>query len=208
MLLADEYWLLAHDDRTGKPRLTSGMRGLGLAAALIGELIPEGNVLLQGGHVHARARTLPSDRLSHEVLSQMLAEPQRHPIRTWLLFLSRTAPDAVAGRLVRQGVVRTRTSRRLLKQFVTYEPQDANQAAWPLARLATTLRRQSPMDDADAVLAALATATGLDQLILQGSDSAAKEYLTYVVSTLVAPYHELVKHTEAVVGDAVLSRRG
>ncbi len=207
MLLADEYWLLAYDDRTGKPRVSGGMRGLGLAAALIGELIPDGNVVVQNGYLHARARELPPDRLSHDVLAQMLAEPQRHPIRAWLLFLGRTAHDAVAERLVGQEILRPRTSRKLLKQLVTYEPLDANRVAWPMARLATALRRQSPVDEPDAVLTGLAAATGLDQLMLRGAEPAAKEYLAYVVSTLSTPYHTLVKHTEAVVGDTVLSRR-
>jgi hypothetical protein len=208
LLLADEFWLLAHDDSTGRPRLSGGVLGLGLASAQIGELAGHGNVLLHRGQVHVRAGGAPpSDELTRAVLDTMETEPPGHPIRTWLVYLSRTAPERVARRLVRQGVLRREHTRKMLKQVVTYRPVDANRAAWPLARLSTALRRQSLMAEPDAVLAGLAVATGLDRLLIRDAGTEARDYLAHLVSSVALPYHELISHTEAAVGDAVLSRR-
>lgn len=207
MPVADEFWLLAHDDVKGRPRLSTGVLGLGLAAALLGELVEHRAVGFQQGQVQLVAGADPADPLARTLLAEMFAEPP-HPIRVWLVYLSRTADQRVAERLVGEGLLRRDSSRRLLKQVTTYQPCDANRAAWPLARLSTTLGRQSPMAEADTFLAALTVATGLDQLILRDAGHpGAPDYLTHLVTNLAAPYHELFSHTQAAVGDAVLSRR-
>lgn len=207
MLLADEFWLLAHDDATGKPRLSSRVLGLGLAGALLGELVAGRNVVVQQGAVHVVSRTPPPDALAHTVLEQMVAEVRQHPARTWLTYLSRDAAELVAQRLVRAGMVRRDSSRRILKQVIRYLPVDPNRAAWPTARLSTTLRRQSPLSEPDAFLAGLTVATGLDQLILDGAGPGPRDYLTHVVASLPATHHQVIAHTEAAVGDAVLTQR-
>lgn len=207
MLLADEFWLLAHDDVTGKPRLSGRVLGLGLAGALIGELVDCRNVTVQQGIVHVISRTPPADALTHTVLDQMDAEVRQHPVRTWLAYLSRTAAEMVGQRLVRAGMLRRDSSRRLLKQVAVYRPLDSNRAAWPTARLSTTLRRQSPLSEPDAFLAGLSVATGLDQVILDGAGPGPRDYLAHVVASLPAAHHQVVAHTEAAVGDAVLTQR-
>lgn len=207
MLFADEFWLLAHDDSTGRPRLSGRVLGLGLAGALLGELLESQNVAVGQGLVYITSRTPPPDALAHTVLDQIDSEVQHHPVRTWLAFFGRTADDVVAQRLMRAGLLRKESSRKLLKQVTVYRPVDANRAAWPMARLSTTLRRQSPVPDGDAFLAGLALATGLDRAILDGAGPGPHDYLTHVVSSLPAQQRQLVAHTEAAVGDAVLSQR-
>jgi len=207
VLLGDEFWLLAHNEHTGKPRLSGRVSGLGLAAALIGELVYWQNVTVQGGFVHVIKLNPPPDALGHTMLDQMVAEHSPYSTRTWLAFFGRTADEMVAQRLWRTGTLRQETSRKLLKQVVSYVPVDTNKAAWPMARIATTLRRESPMEHTDAFLAGLATATGLDQLMLGGAGAGPRQYLGHVMSGLAAPLYELVIHTQSAVGDAVLSQR-
>jgi hypothetical protein len=207
LLFADEFWLLAHDDSTGRPRLSGRVLGLGLAGALLGELLECQNIAVGRGLVYVTSRTPPPDALAHTVLDQIDSEVQHHPVRTWLAFLSRTADDLVAQRLTRTGLLLRQSSRKLLKHVTVYRPVDSNQAAWPMARLSTTLRRQSPVTEGDAFLAGLALATGLDRVILDGAGPGPHDYLAHVVATLPAQQHQVVAHTEAAVGDAVLSQR-
>lgn len=207
MLLGDDFWLLAHSEHTGKPRLSGRVLGLGMAAALIGELVYWRNVTVQGGFVQVHNWDPPPDALAHTVLDQMAAELRSYSIRTWLVYFGRTADEMVGQRLSRTGMLRRETSRKLLKQVVSYVPVDVNKAAWPMARLATTLRRESPMEHTEAFLAGLAGATGLDQIMLDGAGPGPRQYLRHVVSGLAAPLYELVIHTQAAVGDAVLSQR-
>jgi Golgi phosphoprotein 3 (GPP34) len=205
--LGDEFWLLAHNEQTGKPRLSDGILGLGLAAALIGEVVYSRNVTVRGGYVLVVDMTPPQDPLAHHVLAQMAAEASTHTTRTWLVYLGRGAAQQVGERLWRAGVLRQETSRRFLKQVTSYVPVDANKAGWPMARIATTLRRESPMEHADAFLAGLAGAAGLDRIMLDGAGPGPRRYLAHVVGGLAAPFHELVVQTQAAVGDAVLSQR-
>jgi len=207
VLPGDELWLLAHSEQTGKPRLSGRVLGLGLAAALIGELVYSRNITVQDGIAHVVNRNPPPDALGRSVLDQMVAEVRPYSIRTWLVYFGRTADEMVAQRMWRGGMLRRETARKLLKSVITYVPTDANKAVWPMARLSTTLRRESPMEHADAFLAGLAAATGLDQIMLDGAGPGPRQYLAHVVGGLAAPLYELVVHTQAAVGDAVLSRR-
>ena len=47
--MADQYFLIAHEDRTGRSRLHPRATGLGLAAGLLGELMLEGRVRIIEG---------------------------------------------------------------------------------------------------------------------------------------------------------------
>jgi Golgi phosphoprotein 3 (GPP34) len=51
--LADDLYMLAHDDRSGRPYLRARAAGLGLAAALLAELVLEGRLLVGPGVVLA-----------------------------------------------------------------------------------------------------------------------------------------------------------
>lgn len=207
MLLGDEFWLIAHHEHTGKPRLSGRVLGLGLAAALLGELVYYRNLAVQKGYMHVVTHTPPPDPLAHSMLDQMAAEVHPYTLRTWLVYFSRNIHELVAQRMWRAGILDQQTSRKLLKQVTTYLPVDPARAAWSMARLSTTLRRQAPIEHADAFLAGLAVATGLDRVMLDGAGPGPYEYLSHVVSGLAAPLHQLVAHTQAAVGDAVLSQR-
>lgn len=205
--LADEFFRLAHNDVTGKPRLNAGAAGLGLAAALLGELMFARRITLQRGMLEVLDPSPPQDAVAHAILDQLIAQPQHLGVRIWLDFLSRGAYEEVAKRLWRAGHVRPETSRRLLRQVVTWVPADVNTAAWPWARLSHSLHRQEPLDQPDVFLVGLAAATGLDEDLLKGGPPAAPPYLRRLLATASAPLHELLAYTQAAVGDAVLSYR-
>lgn len=89
--LADEFFYLAHDDQTGRPRLFESATAHGLAAALLAELYREGRVTFEGRHVRVLNASPPKDWLQHFVLDRLVAEPRHTATRTWLAFLATTA---------------------------------------------------------------------------------------------------------------------
>ncbi len=205
MLVADEFFLVAHNDIGGKARLHPAATGLGLAGGLLGELVLYGHIMVVDGDLSVVDRRPPADALAHTVLDQLVGEAQHRSVRTWLSFLAQSATTSVGERLSRAGVLRRRESRRLLRTTVGYVPVDPNAAAWPTTRLRVLLERSDPPPTlADAVLLGLIAAAGLDREVLWSTGPRAQHRLTSLVAALPAPLKELVAHTEAAVGAAVL----
>jgi hypothetical protein len=203
--LADELFLIAHDDTTGRPRLHARAAELGLAGALLGELVLDGRITFHDGRLTVVDRRTPDDALAHLVLDQLIAEPQYRTVRIWLAFLAGESVDAVGQRLERAGQV-NRTRRRW-GRAVRYVPVDASAAAWPGHRLRLVLLRGEPLAGTDALLAGLVAATGLSSLVLWDAPASSHQYLASLVAALPPPLRDLVAHLEAAVGDAVLSHR-
>jgi hypothetical protein len=203
--LADDLFRLGHHDSTGRPRMHQQVAGLGLAAALLGELCLAGHITVHSGHVAVVDRSPPADALAHTVLDQLVGEAQVRQLRAWLPYLARDAHEQVAQRLVRAGhmrPVRGRWSRR-----IWYEPVDSTVAVWPEVRLRYTLHGHRQWDYSDMVLAGLVAATGLSEQILWGFRGDMRRWFLSLTDWLPAPLAELVAHTEAAVGNAVLTHR-
>jgi hypothetical protein len=195
---------LAHRD-DGSPLLHPQVAALGLASALLGELVLTGHAGLRDGYVIIVHTTAPGDALAHTVLDLLLGEPVNHPVRTWLAFLATTAHAEVASRLLRAGHVREQVSRRLFARSVRYVPTEMNDAAWPWARLSTLLRSGRRLDAFDTVLGGLVLATDLHRAVLTGNPAELTAGLRREVAGAPAPVRELLSHTEAAVGDAVIT---
>jgi hypothetical protein len=89
-----------------------------------------------------------------------------------------------------------------------YLPTDSNTAAWPAIRLANQLCAGQQVPLQDAVLAGLVQATGLLRQVLWGPEHEPgfthADQLRYLLPT---PLAAIVAHTEAAVGQHVLTRR-
>lgn len=207
MLLADEFFFVALDDRTGRPRLSPKVFGLGLAGALLGELVLEERITIEGELLHVVNHRPPADGLAHTILDHLVAESAQYPMRTWLVFLARQSREQVADRLWRAGLIRRERSRRLWHTEMIYPPTDINTAYSPTARLSNGLSRGRRFTWPDAALAGLVVATGLDGHLLYTADAAARDYLRHIIEHLTPSLHALVWHLHAAVGDAVLTGR-
>jgi len=211
-LLADHYFLIAHEDRTGRSRLHPRATGLGLAAGLIGELVIQGRVRAIEGELHVVNPEPPRDSLSHGVLAMLIAQPQHRELRTWLAFLAQDAAARVGERLIRAGVVESVTRRRLLGTQTLYVPSSSEQrnaAAWIQVRLANILVQGRVVDITDRALAGLVVATGLTRHVLwdYSAHRSGFTHLHTVVDSLPADLRELVDHTEAAVGSVLAAGR-
>jgi hypothetical protein len=207
-VLADQYYLIAHEDRTGRSRLHPRATGLGLAAALMSELILDGRVGIADGDLVILDRHPPADALAHDILDLLVAQPRHRDVRTWLAFLSQDSAIRVGERLMRLGAVEPVTRRRMLSTQTLYMPNSAEQrnaAAWAPARLANLLVRGIEMRVSDRVLVGLIAATGLTRHVLYDFEMHRHAFQTLpnAVDSLPGDLRELVEYTEASVGSVL-----
>jgi len=185
--LADDLFLIALDDRTGRFRLEAGALGLGLGGAMLAELLLAGSVAISPERVTVRPRTTPPDSLTHAIVELLAAEPQ-HSLRTWLTFLARDAVEKTAERLIRDRHIRREETRTLLLRpgTVTYPAADPSQVFWRSARVTKLIEEQAITEWSDCVLVGLVSATGLTRLVLRDTDDAARAYLKWLLEQLDA----------------------
>ncbi|MBV9846712.1 MAG: GPP34 family phosphoprotein [Kutzneria sp.] len=207
LLLADDFFFTAHDDTTGRIRLSEGRAGLGLGGALLGELLLLGSIDIERRAIVVRDAHPPEDSLARAVLEQLIRDESVTTVRDWLHYLGQDAYEQVAQRLLRAGHVRATQTRKMLRTQVVYLPVDINVAAWPAARLATRLSKREPLSTADVVLSGLIAATELEAQVFQYDSADIGRYLRQLLTTLPSPLRALLSETEAAVGDAVLSHR-
>jgi hypothetical protein len=208
MLLADDFFLIVHDDRDGRSRLSTRAVELGLAGAMLGELVLERRITIEGPRLRVVGVEPPPDPLAHTNLATMIAEPQHRDVRTWLQFLGRTAVEQVGLRLARAGVVEQTQVRRLLRSSTRWLPIDVNIPAGRVVRLRRLLTGYESMPVPDATVAGLAEATGLTSQILWDREPAGDRRIQHAIGTLPTPLRDLILQVESAVGDAVLSQRG
>jgi hypothetical protein len=219
--LADEFFLVAHnhDADTIVPRLHDTGMDLGLAGALLAELVLDRRLEIADGRVVVFDPTPPNDSLAASMLREIVIEPP-HSIRVWLEYLSQDARDKVGSRLHIAGhLAQVRLRKWWGGPTVQYRAVSAERALIPEVRLHDLLARPHPglgrarisQDHKlmqDATLASLAHATGLlSALLWFHGPHRARSQLDELRRALPAPLLELAKQTEAAVGDAVLGRR-
>jgi hypothetical protein len=158
--LADDLYLIAHHETTGRPLLQPRAVSLGLAGALLAELIPAGAIEIVAGGVAVVDPGPPEDGLAREVLGQVHGERAQHLTQTWLAFLARTAPADVADRLEQSGYL-TRAPARWPWSGQRWIPADAECAFTPVARVKSALDPSRQVTAQGAALAGLAAACGL-----------------------------------------------
>ena len=202
-MLADDFFLVAHHDVTGRGRLSHHAVSLGLAAGLLGELLSADVIRLTGDDLVVLGGGRPENLLGAAVFSEVAAERVVQPVPVWLAFLAQSSYARVGDRLARAGRLEVR--RRLGR--VSYVPVSMNDAALPAALLSQKLRRNQFLDFADVCLAGLVLATGLDRFLLDGAGPEASARLEWYVSHSWPPMRSLVDHTQAAVGKAVLAHR-
>ena len=100
--IADELWLIAHHEVSGRAHLQPRALGLGLAGGLLAELLLDDAITITACTVTA-GPARPGDQLTAQVAARIGAEGPGYPVRDWLAFLGRTGSDDVAARLAASG---------------------------------------------------------------------------------------------------------
>ena len=215
--LADDFFLMVHDDLSGRPRLSERILGLGLAAALLAELVVLRAIDVEKGAVRRLAERLPdpahpgTSALAEEVFGDIRAE-RSLPVRDWLNYLGQGAPEGVARRLEAESLVYFKPSPlKALRRPGRWLPVAVHTAGWPAIDVKLKIYN-GRVDQHTLMLFGLARATGLKHPSLwevedRLQDPAAWERTLRPLSTRNPPLMELLAHTEAAVGSAVTSGR-
>jgi len=204
--LADDLYLLAHHEITGKLHLQPRAAGLGLAGALLAELMLSGKIYFQADQIMVADRSPPGDGLARSVLGLLVSEPEQHAPRDWLLFLARTAAEDVALRLEQSGYL-TRISSRRPWRGQRWIPVDADCAFAPFLRAKSALDSSKPVTAQNAALAGLAAACGLGRQMALYLPPKAHHRLQEAAQQLHPSLRDLITQTQAAVDSALLSHR-
>ena len=201
--IADEVYLLAHNDVTGKPYIQPRPLGLGLAGALLGELVLEGAITMAGDQITVASSRRPSrDQLAAHVLGLVTAEREAHPVRDWLTYLARTAPDDVARRLEAAGYLAPAGRRG-----GRWVPVDRDSAFSPVLRVRAALDPARPLTVDGGVLAGLADACGMGFHLAQYAPARGARSLDQMAACLDPSLGDLIAQTRAAVDSALLAHR-
>jgi hypothetical protein len=203
-LVADDLYLMAHHEVTGKPYLHRRAIGIGLAGALLAELVLAGSIRIRSESISGAGRAAPPDGLALAVLELVLSE--RRPVPDWLAFLARSAERDVARRLERQEYVALAGSRRPWRAD-RWVPVDADCAFAPLFRAQAALDPAKPVTVAGATLAGLAAACGLGSRLLPYGPRGARHRLDETIRQLAPDLREVIAQTQAAIDGLLLSQR-
>ena len=144
-LVADDLYLLGHDDRTGKPLLHPRALGTGLAGALLAELMLARWIGLRPDSAVVFAPGVTRDAVARHALLRLIAdEPGPQPARAWLRFLARTAARDVAQRLEQAGYLEHVRGRVPWRQG-QWIPVNPDWAFAPMLRVRSALDPARPL---------------------------------------------------------------
>jgi hypothetical protein len=205
--LADDLYLVAHNDVSGRAHLQPRALGLGLAGALLAELMLAGQLGVRRDGIVAvvTGSGAPADWLAGLIRGQVAAEREPHGLRDWLLFLGGTATGKVPRRLEQAGYL-TCVPVRWPRRGVRWVPVDRDCAFAPLLRARSALDPSRPVPVTAAALAGLADACGLGQLLLQYAPPGAC-HPEQAAGQLHPAMRDLIAQTRAAVDSALLAHR-
>jgi hypothetical protein len=204
--VADDLFLLSRNDITGKPYLHPRAAGLGLAGALLAELVLAGGIRVHAGRITAISRAAPGDEVLRAALAAIAGEPGHRPARDWLLYLAHTAPEDIAGRLARSGYLARAGSRRPWRAG-RWVPVDPDAAFAPMLRVKAALDVSRPAAVQHRALAGLTAACGLRGQLQLYLPPGAYRHLPDVIGRLPPGLRDLIACTQAAVDSALLSHR-
>ena len=205
-LVADDLWLLGHDDRSGKPLLQPRALGTGLAGGLLAELMLAGWIGLRPDSAVVITGDAPEGAAGrHPLLKQVAGEPGPAPVWSWLRFLASSAALDVALRLEQAGYL-ARVRGRVPARRGQWVPVNPDWAFAPMLRVRSALDPARPLTAHAAALAGLAVACGLG-FRLNHYQTQASRPVRDAVAQLGAGLQGLIAQTQTAVDSAVLSHR-
>ncbi|MDQ7909110.1 GPP34 family phosphoprotein [Phytohabitans sp. ZYX-F-186] len=207
--LADDLWRIGHEDTTGNPWIDADSMGLGLAAGLLGELWLGRHVRIGQGRLEvAVEQPSPVDGLGESIVRLLAREASDFTLASWLSFLARDSYEQVTRRLAEAGHVRPQRRGLTGSAWVA---TDTSRALAPALRLRFRLGKGYPLVSYELALLGLLSACGLEKALLYPANTPGvlrerlAEWLRW--PDMPPALADLVKHTRAAAGRAVLTAR-
>ncbi|MEV0620439.1 GPP34 family phosphoprotein [Nonomuraea sp. NPDC050404] len=207
-MLADDFFLVSWDTTgSGKPRLHLQGIALGLAGALIGELVLSRRVTVRGVRLDMVDGRAVQESVADRVLADLGNSPHHTDVRTWLAYLAQRSIEEVSGRLVNAGLLVRENPKILRRKQSRFFSTDFSRAMWPMTRLRLALTQCRPLSPQDMALATLMDACDLTDIVLDdpAGRRAVRRYLTTLFAAMPQPLSDLSRQVHAAVGDAVLT---
>jgi hypothetical protein len=217
LYLADNLWLTSHDERFGKCYVSPVVLGLGLAGALLGELVLWGRLdCTPVGELQLLDSARVDDSVVNEVLRRIVAEMRKPSddrtlhVSAWLASLGPFAKKWVTDRLLEAKVIDAvhYEGGWLKKAKTRYVVVDVNGSRIPVSNLTGRLSRREPIGHDQAAFAGLALAVGLEAHLFRDTPESDRAYLEGRLRGLPSSLRCLVAETDAAIGNAALSYRG
>jgi hypothetical protein len=218
--VADDLYLIAHHEVTGRPYLSPRVLGAGLAGGLLAEVMTAGEGSLitlddgcirltrdRGNTARTRYAGEPGEPLTRQVVSAIASEPQSRPVRDWLLFIGQTSADMVAGRLQLDGYLSLPRKSRIPGRFRSPVPGEPDWALCAVMRArAAAEAAKGPPTSYGALLAGLALGCGLGFRLASFAGAPLRD--TAELLQLLRPgVRELVAHVQATAATLMASPR-
>lgn len=201
--LAEQFFLISHDEFSGKPAVSIELVQCGLVGALFGGLIIEGRLAVKEAKVIVLDPTLSGDELTDRFVQTVERQATSHRVRTWAEQLGPEVYRIIAERLVVAGTLRSETGRKVFGgSAVRYPAVDLYHAARPRLQLNHVIRHREEIDLDQAVLASLLTAVGVEALL--GLDMN-REALRSIINSLLRAMPTQLQDLMAGIDETVAS---
>jgi Golgi phosphoprotein 3 (GPP34) len=210
-LVADDLYLLGHEEGSGKPLLQPSALGTGLAGALLAELLLVSWIALrQQDFAVVITRDAPHDAVRQNPLFKRIADtPEPRPVRSWLRVLAHGATRDVAVRLEEAGYLE-HVRGRVPWGEGRWVPVNPDWAFAPVLRARATLDPTRPLTAYSTTLAGLTVACGLGFRLgdeLGDDQTSASRPVKDAVARLGPGLQVVINQTEAAIESAVMSYR-
>jgi hypothetical protein len=172
--LAEDVYLLACDAATGRPRIAAMYLDLGLAGALLCDLVLRGRITLVDDHVAVLDTAPVGDPLSDTALRAIAADTRLREPDHWVHHLVHGLRAAVQRSLVSAGVL-TSDEHRLLGVIPVHHTHcaDAHLEDELVRRIEDAVVLGRPASRETAAVVSVALAIGLDRHLFPRSDRGA-----------------------------------
>lgn len=201
--LAEQFFLISHDEFSGKPAVSHDLVECGLVGATFGGLVIEGRLGVKDGKVVVLDGLPGDNELLNKLVRTVDQQPTSHRVRTWAEQLGGYIYPIVAERLVATGTLRRDRSRSLLGRAADrYPAVDLYHAARPRLLLNHVIRHREEMDLDQAVVIALLAAVGIEGVL--GLDLN-RDVLRGLISSLVSAMPTQLQELLAGIDETVAS---
>lgn len=164
LTLVDSLFFLGHDEFTGRAALGRTMLGIGLAGAVLCDLLFTDRITVERRQVGALTTRPTGIPTADHVFGQIVAESGRHSVRDWVDHLRGELPDLTARNLMSLGLITRENDRVLMRRTHRYPPTDLLVSTAARSKARAAVFSQDRPDPHAACLALLAWTAGLDDL--------------------------------------------
>ncbi|SDY37463.1 Golgi phosphoprotein 3 (GPP34) [Micromonospora pattaloongensis] len=199
--LAEEFFLIAHDDRTGRALLGGDLLAVGLAGSVLAGLVLAGRLTVLDRAVALMDSRPVGDPIGDPLIAELRQRAERRSVRAWIEYLCDGLTAAVAEDLAARGLIRIAEVRHPVtrRRTARYPAVDAARAVGPRVRLGHALGAPAPVDARTALLAEIVRATGLDGWFVDVYGPPVREQLARIDANLPRTLRALLTGVDEAV---------